>query len=346
MLKVDILAAPESAGSILYGLYDILLLPGAAWPRVVLGQPGEPLIQVRIIARTTETFGCRGGVPVSPHLTLDKATDADVICVPNMTVPVDQCPYGWFKEEVDFLNKRHAAGAIIATVCSGTLLLAEAGLLNGQDATAHWSYEKTFRDFYPKVRFRPERILTFAGEGDRMVLAGGMSSWQDLALYLIARFLGPEHAVQTSKFYVISEHMDGQLPYAALSRRIQKDDQAIEKCQVWLAENYADADAVVAMQQMSGLSRRTFSRRFKAATGYKPLEYVRAIRIEESKQILETSTSSIEGRRDRCRLPGRWRFSTNFSTAYGLVTERLSQTISPFPFRHLPLKSTSGSNRT
>ena len=294
MLKVDILAAPETAGSILYGLYDILMLPGAVWPRVILGEPGDPLIRVRIVARTTAPFGCRSGVPVSPHAALIDATDADVVCVPNMTVPVDDCPYGWFVEEVDWLKKRYQAGAIIATVCSGALLLAEAGLLSGEEATAHWAYEKTFRDFYPDVKFCSERILTFAGDGDRMVLAGGMSSWQDLALYLITRFLGPEYAVQVSKFYVISDHTEGQLPYAALSQRIQSDDQVIGTCQAWLRDNFTAADAVGRMQELSGLPRRTFSRRFRLATGYSPIEYVQAVRTEEAKQLLESTMSPTE----------------------------------------------------
>lgn len=294
MLKVDILAAPESAGSILYGLYDILMLPGVAWPRVVLGEPGDPLIRVRIVARSTAPFPCRGGVPITPHVALSEATDADVICIPNMTVPVDQCPYGWFAEEVSWLESRYREGATIATVCSGALLLAEAGLLGGEEATAHWAYEKTFRDYYPDVKFCPERILTFAGDEDRLVLAGGMSSWQDLALYLVTRFLGPEHAVQASKFYVISDHTEGQLPYAAMSRRIQVEDQTINKCQMWLRDNYAAPNTASRMQELSGFSRRTFSRRFRTATGYTPTDYVQAVRTEEAKQLLETTMSSIE----------------------------------------------------
>lgn len=294
MLKVDIVSAPESAGSILYGIYDLLMLPGAAWPRVILGEPGEPLIRVRIVARTTTPFSCRGGIPVAPNAALQDATDADIICVPNMTVPLHESPYGRFPDEVAWIKERYDAGAIIATVCSGALLLAEAGLLAGEEATAHWSYENTFRTFYPDVKFCPDRILTFAGEGDRMVLAGGMSSWQDLGLYLITRFLGPEHAVQASKFYVISDHGDGQLPYAAMSRRIQSDDPVIGKCQVWLRDNYARADTVVAMQEVSGLPRRTFSRRFRAATGYTPIAYVQAVRTEEAKQWLETTMASTE----------------------------------------------------
>lgn len=294
MVKVDVLAAPETASSILYGLYDILSLPGAAWPRVIQGEPGEPLFDVRVVARTSEVFRCRGGAPVAPHCDLATARNAEVICIPNMTVPVGESPYGWFEEEVAWLKSRYEDGATVATVCSGALLLAEAGLLSGEEATAHWSYADTFRRFYPAIRFCPERILTFAGKADRLIMAGGMSSWQDLALYLITRFLGPEYAVQAAKFYVISDHTEGQLPYAALSQRVQRDDQAIRQGQLWLRENYGSPEAVHRMQALSELPRRSFSRRFRAATGFSPNEYVQAVRVEEAKHLLESSSVSVE----------------------------------------------------
>jgi transcriptional regulator GlxA family with amidase domain len=290
-MKVDILAAPETAGSVLYGLFDTLLLPGTAWPRIVLG---EPLIDVRIVSRTTEPYTCRSGVPITPKLSLVEAQDADIVCIPNMTIPIDQCPYGWFAEEVAWLKSRFAAGAIIASVCSGSILLAEAGLLKGREATGHWSLGEMFHEYYPDIRFRPERILSFAGEGDRLIMAGGMSSWQDLVLYLITRFLGAEHAVQASKVYVISDHTEGQLPYAALSRRVRSDDPLVGQCQDWLSDHYAEARVVTRMQDLSGLPRRTFSRRFRAATGYAPSEFVQALRIEEAKQMLETTVASID----------------------------------------------------
>lgn len=294
MLKVDILGAPETAASVLYGIYDTLMLPGTAWPIVVLEEPADPLVRVRIVARTNEAFECRGGVPVSPHLAIAEADDADVICIPNMTIPPDHNPLGRYEAEVAWLKKRYEAGATVASVCSGAVLLAEAGLLNGQQATAHWAYREMFKHYYPSVDFRPERVLSYAGEEDRLILAGGITSWQDLALYLIARFLGPEHAVQASKFYLLSGHDEGQLPYAALRRRIQKSDQAISECQVWLAENYAKGDIIPHMLKLSGLNRRTFSRRFKAATGYSPIEYLQALRIEEAKQMLESTAQAIE----------------------------------------------------
>ncbi|MGD9617039.1 MAG: GlxA family transcriptional regulator [Alphaproteobacteria bacterium] len=293
-LKIDILAAPDSVGSVIYGLYDALSMPGISWPRIVTGEPGEPLAEIRIVASGRKQFTCRGGVPVRPHASIAQAGDADLICVPSMSLPVDRPPYGCFPREVAWLRERFLQGATIATVCSGAILAAEAGLLNGCEATAHWAYADVFRRYYPQIKFRPERILTFAGEGNRLILAGGIAAWQDLAVHIIAKFFGIEHAAQTAKIYVFSDHAQGQLPYAAMSRRIQKDDPAIAECQVWIAENYATSNPVAQILKLSNLPQRTFNRRFEAATGYRPMEYVHAVRIEEAKQLLETTGKPID----------------------------------------------------
>ena len=72
-----------------------------------------------------------------------------------------------------------------------------------------------------------------------------------------------------------------------MGHRIQLADKAISACQGWVAENYAHANPVGAMTKRSGLTQRTFSRRFRAATGYLPMDYVQALRVERAKQILE-----------------------------------------------------------
>ena len=75
------------------------------------------------------------------------------------------------------------------------------------------------------------------------------------------------------------------------------DDQVIGNCQAWLRDNYAVPNTVAQMQELSGLSKRTFTRRFRAATGYTPIEYVQALRVEEAKQLLETTMAPIEASR-------------------------------------------------
>lgn len=182
----------------------------------------------------------------------------------------------------------------MASACSGSALLADAGLLDGETATAHWSMRELFRKRYPEVSFCAERTLAFAGEGNSIIMSGGMASWQDLALYLIARFVGPDQAAKSARFYCVDPRPDGQRHFAAPMRRVQSEDAVIRECQHWLANAYGRSDAVGRMVERSGLPRRTFDRRFRVATGYSPTDYLQSLRIEEAKQFLEMDGFGIE----------------------------------------------------
>jgi len=141
---------------------------------------------------------------------------------------------------------------------------------------------------------RTQKALVVDGEGQRLVMAGGGTSWLDLALYLIARTAGVEVAMQTARVNLIDWHEVGQQPFARLARSRQVDDAVIARCQTWIAEHYSEPTPVSAMTALSGLPERSFKRRFKEATGMAPLEYVHTLRLEESKQMLEAGSEPIE----------------------------------------------------
>jgi transcriptional regulator GlxA family with amidase domain len=147
---------------------------------------------------------------------------------------------------------------------------------------------------FPDVRLHEGRILVQTGDGHDIVACGGASSWQDLALLLIARYGGGEEAIRISKFFLYQWHRDGQLPYASMATNVVHGDALILKCQTWLAENYERPDVVAEVARVSGLPKRTFDRRFRVATGYSPLAYVQALRIEEAKQMLETGSAPVD----------------------------------------------------
>jgi transcriptional regulator GlxA family with amidase domain len=111
---------------------------------------------------------------------------------------------------------------------------------------------------------------------------------------MIARLCGAQHAIRTAKIYLLSGHQDGQLPFAVMTKRLQKSDALVHECQAWIAQNYACASPVATMAERSGLKPRTFARRFRTATGYLPMDYVHALRVEEAKQIIETETAAID----------------------------------------------------
>lgn len=267
---------------------------GAVYPDMTVGEPGPEALDVRIVSRTGEPFRCIGNILVEPHASLADAGPADAVVICDMYSPIGTPPRGAYDELGVWLHRLHAGGALISSVCSGSLVLAETGMLDEREATVHWAYGEMFALNYPSVRLQKNDILCLSSEADGIVTAAGVTSWQDLALYLIARFCGRQRALETAKVFLLSGHDDGQLPFAAMNRRPAASDAVIADCQQWIAEHYAEDNPVQTMIDRSGLNARTFSRRFRAATGQTPLDYVQAMRIEEAKQMLETGDAPID----------------------------------------------------
>lgn len=293
-VNVAILAFPEVTPSTVYGMYDLFLSAGRDWGLVVDGKPGASVMRPRVVSRFDGPFVVASGVPIAPEAALDDGPPPQIVCVPEVAVPPGDPLDGRFGPEVEWLRRHYAAGSILATACSGALLLAEAGLLDGEEATTHWAYCDVIAKRHPAVKLRPQRALVVAGEGGRLVMAGGGTSWLDLALYLIARSAGVEVAMQSARINLIDWHDIGQQPFARLARTRQVDDAIIARCQTWIAEHYHEPSPVAAMVRLSGLAERSFKRRFQQATGMSPLEYVHTLRLEEAKQMLEATDEPIE----------------------------------------------------
>jgi transcriptional regulator GlxA family with amidase domain len=292
--RVAILAFPEATASVVYGMYDLFASAGRDWGIVTEGRPGPTLMEPRVVARSAGAFVAGNGVTIAAEAALDDGAAPDVACVPEVAIPPGAPIEGRFTAEIDWLRRCYAAGATLATACSGAILLAEAGLLDGEEATTHWAYCDTLARRYPKIKLRPQRALVVSGAGQRLVMAGGGTSWLDLALYLVARHAGIEAAMQTARINLIDWHDVGQQPFARLARSRQVEDAAIARCQTWIAEHYHEPAPVAAMVRLSGLPERSFKRRFRQATGMGPLEYVHTLRLEEAKQLLESGDAPIE----------------------------------------------------
>ncbi|HEY1092023.1 MAG TPA: helix-turn-helix domain-containing protein [Burkholderiaceae bacterium] len=292
--RIALLAAPESTPSVLFGLYDVLISVGAVYPDMTGRPVGEPLLDVQIVAAEARPFRCFGNILIEPHAAIASLATVDAVVVCDMYTPIDTAPQGRYGAEIAWLQRLHTQGALIASVCSGSLVLAEAGLLDGRACAGHWAYRELFRRQYPKVDYRADAILRLDSEAEGVVTAGGVTAWQELALRLISRFCGPAHALQTAKVYLLSGHEDGQLPFADMGLQVQADDQAIKHCQEWIAEHFAQANPVETMSQRAGLTRRTFMRRFRAATGQLPMDYVHALRVERAKRIIEQQAGGLD----------------------------------------------------
>lgn len=293
-LAVALVALPDTSASTLYGMYDIFSSAGRDWDFLTTGRAGASALRPLVVAETSVPFRAANGVTLKPDLTFADCAPPPIVCVPDLHVAPAALVPGRYDAVIGWLRRCYAAGSTLAAACSGSLLLAESGLLDGQDATTHWGYCEALGRNYPAVTVHPARALVASGDGQRLITSGGGTSWQDLALFLVARFLGQDEAMHLGRVYLADWHSHGQLPYSALARVRQVEDNRIAASQEWIADHYAEAGPVAGMAACSGLPERSFKRRFAKATGMTPLDYVHTLRLEEAKQILETSDLAIE----------------------------------------------------
>ncbi|MEJ6023833.1 GlxA family transcriptional regulator [Ramlibacter sp. PS4R-6] len=293
-IEVALLALPESTASTLYGLYDILASVRRDWS-ILHGEqmqdsPFRPLI-VSPDGRPVETVN---GVVVTPHCGFKECQSPAIAIVADLVVAPDGAADG-FDESIAWLLRCHEAGATLASACSGAVLLARTGLLDGLEATSHWAFCDALQRLHPTTRWYADRGLVSTGPGKRILMAGSGVAWHMLALALVARHAGPEDAMRVARINLMDLQVSSPLAYASLTHGARAADPVIERAQQWVAQHYAEADAPVAdMARITGLAERTFKRRFAAATGMTPMEYIHHVRLEEAKHLLETGDTAIE----------------------------------------------------
>jgi transcriptional regulator GlxA family with amidase domain len=217
----------------------------------------------------------------------DEAGRPTIVIVPELWLAPTDVMRDRYEPVKDWLRCCHKNGTVVYSACSGSVLLAAAGLLDGREATSHWGYEDLFRRSFPNVRFNPAPNLVIADRTARIVTAGGTTSWHDLAIHIISRHCSPGEALRIAKVYLLKWHGEGQLPYASLVRRQPHADWVVRKAEGWLAQHSRMPHAVAAAVKHCGIPQRSLKRRFTTATGSTLITYVQNLRIEEAKRLLE-----------------------------------------------------------
>ena len=154
----------------------------------------------------------------------------------------------------------------------------------------HWMWAPQFRERYPDVVLKPEKILI--DEGD-VICAGGMTAYLDLCLYLVNKYGSSELASICSKLLLIDSGRRSQQPYQVYSIQKHHLDEEILQTQEWLESHYMESVSVQTLARTAGLEKRTFMRRFKSATGDTPRRYVQHLRLEAAKRMLESSNKTF-----------------------------------------------------
>jgi AraC family transcriptional regulator, transcriptional activator FtrA len=231
---------------------------------------------------------------------LERLHAAGTIVIPGwegIDVPVPQAI-------LDALRGAHARGARLLSICSGAFVLAATGLLDGMRATTHWRYAEALRHRYPEICVDPN--VLYVDEGSILTSAGSAAGL-DLCLHLVRRDYGSKIANQVARRLVIPPHREGgqaQFLERPVEDHVRGPEQRgslsvlLDKIRKRPGEHWHIAE----LARFAAMSERTFMRRFRAATGLSPADWVTRARIDAARELLENTALSIDHVAERCGL--------------------------------------------
>jgi transcriptional regulator GlxA family with amidase domain len=186
----------------------------------------------------------------------------------------------------------------IGSICTGTFLLAQAGLLNGRRVTTHWRFAAELARRYPKVKVDSDPI--WIQDGNYYTTAG-VTSGIDLSLALLEEDHGAALALDVARMLVVFLKRPGNQTQFSASLAEQKTERKpLHELQVWMAAHLNFDLSVEALAQRVAMSRRNFQRVFAAEIGLPPARYIEKLRVEAARRYLERSTQGLDEIADRC----------------------------------------------
>lgn len=305
----------KSIAFVLFPGFQIVDLAAVTVFEVARDSAGEPAYEIAMLSE-------HGGLIASSSLAQVQTEpfarhDYDTVMVAGGMETVVSSP-GF----LSFLRRASAESRRTASICTGAMLLAEAGLLDGRKVTTHWCVARELQRAYPKARVEEDRI--FINDGN-VWSSAGMTACIDLALALVESDLGVEAARQIARQMVMYHRRSGgQSQFSALLELEPKSDR-IQSALAYAKANLRKPLTVDALANAANLSQRQFSRTFRLETGHSPAKAVETLRVEAARSMIEQSSHSIDvvARENGFSDPERMRRA--FIRAYGMPPQAIKR---------------------
>lgn len=285
MKRVSILV-PES--SVMQAIADPQYLFTAV-NQFMLANGKQPLFQVELVAANKQVVLNNGLFTVHADRLLKEVKKTDLVFIPalfgDMQDSIDKN-----KQLIPWIQDQYHRGAELASLCVGAFLLASTGLLNGRRCSTHWGFQQEFKKRFPEVEVVEGNIVT---EENGIYSSGGANSYWNLLLHLVEKYSNRETAILASKYFAIDIDRDSQAAFAMFNGQKEHGDSEIKRVQEYIEKHINDRIGIDELAELVHLGRRTFERRFKAATHHAVLDYIQRVKMEAAKRKFESSRKNI-----------------------------------------------------
>jgi len=252
-------------------------------------------LNTQFFSESATKIKSRAGITMIADITLDDELTVsfvppDIIIVPSLW----RNPRPVLKNHqklITWLKQCWQQGSTLIGVGTGVCFLAESGLLDNHSATTHWHYVDQFKRDYPKVDLKPDFFIT---QSERIYCAASLNALADIIVHLIAQHYGKAAAqnVERNFSHEIRKPYEDQRYLEGSGDR--HADELIAEVQFWLRTNLNSELTLTDIAKQFGMSQRSFTRRFKAATGVRATQYWQQLRIEMAKELLASSNLTIQ----------------------------------------------------
>ncbi len=258
--------------------------------KILAGKEKPPFFSIQLVGLNNEPEIRKGLYTIHPDVLIKDVHQTDLIIIPALQEKDMKKALELNQPFIPWIIQQHLRGAEIASLCLGSFLLAETGLLSGKKCTTHWGFAGVFREMYPQVELMTEKILVDEGG---IYSSGGALSFTNLILYLIEKYVGRDMAIMMSKIFMIDIDRDSQNPFIMFNGQKGHEDEPIKMAQEFIEQNFSEKLTVEELASRFALGRRNLERRFKKATSNTVIEYIQRVKIEAAKMSLESSRENV-----------------------------------------------------
>ncbi len=290
--RIALLAYEGCMGLEIFGITDLLLV--AQHVAQAMGRSKPPAFEIQLVSLQSRSVKAAGGISLgtkAPRGTYDWLIVPGLEVVQGIEWPAKLAR---LQPELAYIQRSFARGTQIASVCVGSFLLAEAGLLQGRQATTAWIMARDLAARYPQIHVNPQAMLL---EDGAIITSGAITATFDLALHLIKRTLGAQVASATARIALLPKPRSSQAPYADAQLITPPPPDTANSFSgnvaQWLEKRLQEPYSLDRLAEAFHVSPRTLMRRVKAESGHSPLTLLQQARINQAKQLLQSTNWSI-----------------------------------------------------